>query len=184
MISYTRVYLWWIHVDIWQDQYNIVKSKKKYKVTYLHNISKLTDIENKFMVTKGERGGSINWKFGIILYTAAAAKLLQSCLTVRPHRWQPTRMPHPWDSPGKNTGVGCHFLLQCMKVKSEREVAQSCLTLRDPMDYRLPGSSIHGIFQAKVLEWVSIAFSNLYTILLYINIYYMFIQHILCMYLC
>ena len=77
MISYTRVYLWWIHVDIWQDQYNIVKSKKKYKVTYLHNISKLTDIENKFMVTKGERGGSINWKFGIILYTAAAAKSLQ-----------------------------------------------------------------------------------------------------------
>jgi len=136
------------------------------------------------MVTKGERGGSINWKFGINLYTAAAAKSLQSCLTVQPHRWQPTRIPHPWDSPGKNTGVGCHFLLQCMKVKSEREVAQLCLTLRDPMDYRLPGSSIHSIFQAKVLEWVSIAFSNLYTILLYINIYYMFIQHILCMYLC
>ena len=65
----------------------------------------------------------------------------------------------PWDSPGKNTGVGCHFLLQCMKVKSESEVAQSCLTLRDPMDCSLPGSSIHGIFQARVLEWGTIAFS-------------------------
>ena len=79
--------------------------------------------------------------------------------SVRPHRWQPTRLPHTWDSPGKNTGVGCHFLLQCMKVKSEREVTQSCLTLRDPMDCSLPGSSIHGIFQARVLEWGAIAFS-------------------------
>ena len=60
--------------------------------------------------------------------------------SVRPHRWQPTRLPRPWDSPGKNTGVGCRFLLQCMKVKSEREVAQSCPTLSDPMDYSLPGS--------------------------------------------
>ena len=65
---------------------------------------------------------------------------------VRPHRRQPTRLPRPWDSPGKNTGVGCHFLLQCMKVKSESEVAQSSLTLSDPMDCSLPGSSIHGIF--------------------------------------
>ena len=72
--------------------------------------------------------------------------------SVRPHRRQPTRVPHPWDSPGKNTGVGCHFLLQCMKVKSE--VAQSCPTLRDPMDCSPPCSSIHGIFQARVLEWV------------------------------
>ena len=68
--------------------------------------------------------------------------------------------PHPWDSPGKNTGVGCHFLLQCIKVKSESEVAQSCLTLRDPMDCSLPGSSVHGIFQARVLEWGAIAFSE------------------------
>ena len=75
--------------------------------------------------------------------------------SVRPHRWQPTRLRHPWDSPGKNTGVGCHFLLQCMKVKNESEVAQSCPTLRDPMDCSLPGSSIHGIFQARVLEWVA-----------------------------
>ena len=72
--------------------------------------------------------------------------------SVPPHRQQPTRLPHPWDSPGKNTGVGCHFLLQCIKVKSE--VAQSCPTLSDPMDCSLPGSSVHGIFQARVLEWV------------------------------
>ena len=78
---------------------------------------------------------------------------------VRPHRRKPTRLPHPWDPPGKNTGVCCHFLLQCMKVKSEREVAQSCPTLSDPMDYSLPGSSIHGIFQARVLEWGAIALS-------------------------
>ena len=75
---------------------------------------------------------------------------------MRPHRQQPTRLPCPWDSPGKNTGVGCHFLLQCMKVKSEREVAQLCLTFSDPMDWSLPGSSIHGIFQARVLEWGAI----------------------------
>ena len=80
--------------------------------------------------------------------------------SVRPHRWQPTRLPHPWDSSGKNTGVGCHFLLQCMKVKSEREVTKLCPTLRDPMDCRPPGSSIHGIFQARVLEWGAIAFSK------------------------
>ena len=80
--------------------------------------------------------------------------------SVRPHRRQPTRLPRPWDSPGKNTGVGCHFLLQCMKVKSESEVAQSCPTLSDPiMDCSLPGSSIHGSFQARVLEWGAIAFS-------------------------
>ena len=78
--------------------------------------------------------------------------------SVRPHRRQPTRLPHPWDSPGKNTGVGCHFLLQCMKVKREREVAQSCPTLSNPMDCSPPGSSIHGIFQARVLEWDTIAF--------------------------
>ena len=79
---------------------------------------------------------------------------------VRPHRRQPTRLPHPWDSPGKNTGVGCHFLLQYMKVKSQSEVAPSCLTPSYPMDCSLPGSSIHGIFQARVLEWGAIAFSK------------------------
>ena len=59
----------------------------------------------------------------------------------------------------QDTGVGCHFLLQCMKVKSESEVVQSCLTLSDPMDCSLPGSSVHVIFQATVLEWGAIAFS-------------------------
>ena len=76
------------------------------------------------------------------------------------HRWQPTRLPHPWDYPGKNNGVACHFLLQCMKVKNESEVAQSCPTLSDPIDCSLPGSSIHGIFQARVLKRVANAFSR------------------------
>ena len=85
--------------------------------------------------------------------------------SVRPRGLQPTRLLRPWDSPGKNTGVGCHFLLQCMKVESESEVAQSCLTLNDPMDCSLPGSSIHGIFWVTVLEWGAIVFSqNEYTI--------------------
>ena len=80
--------------------------------------------------------------------------------SVRPQRRQPTRLPHPWDSPGKNTGVGCHFLLQCRRVKSESEVTESCLTLSDPMNCGPPGSSVHGIFQARVLEWGAIAFSK------------------------
>ena len=92
--------------------------------------------------------------------TAAAAKSLQSCLTL----WysidgSPPRLPSSWDSPGKNTGVSCCFLLHCMKVKSESEVAQSCPSLSDPMDCSLPGSSVHRIFQSRVLEWVAIAFS-------------------------
>ena len=87
--------------------------------------------------------------------------------SVGPQRWQPTRLPYPWDSPGKNTGVGCHFLLQCMNTKSESEVAQSCPTLRDPMDCSLPGSSAHGIFQARALEWGAIAFSRQSAILQY-----------------
>ena len=77
--------------------------------------------------------------------------------SVRPHRRQPTRLPRPRDSPGKNIGVGCHFFLQCMKMKSESEVAQSCPTLSDPMDCSLPGSSVHGISQARVLERGAIA---------------------------
>ena len=80
--------------------------------------------------------------------------------SVQPHRWQPTRLPRPWDSLDKNTGVGCHFLLQCRKLKSEREVAQSCPTLSDPKDCLQPGSSVHGVFQARVLEWGAIAFSE------------------------
>ena len=91
---------------------------------------------------------------------AAAAKSLQSCPTLcNPIDGSP-RGSHPWDSPGKNTGVGFHFLLQCMKVKSKSEVAQSYPTLSDPMDCSSPGSSAHGIFQARVLEWVASAFSG------------------------
>ena len=104
------------------------------------------------------------WGIGYveIVAAAAAAKSLQSFPTLcDPHRRQPTRLPRPWDSPSKNTGVGCHFLLQCMKVKSQSEVAQSCPTPSDPMDCSLSGSSIHGIFQARVLEWGAIAFSSL-----------------------
>ena len=94
-----------------------------------------------------------------LVIAAAAAKSLQSWPTLcDPIDGSPPGS-HPWDSPGKNTGVGCHFLLQCMKVKSESEVAQSCLTLRDPMDCSLPGFSVYGIFQARVLEWGAIALS-------------------------
>ena len=99
--------------------------------------------------------------FNATTAATAAAKLLQLCLTdsMRPHRRQPTRLRCLWDSPGKNTAVGCYFLLQCTKVKSESEVAQSCPTLSDPVDCSLAGSSVHGIFQARVLEWGAIAFS-------------------------
>ena len=96
----------------------------------------------------------LNLSLPLFPLAAAAAKSLQSCPTLCD-----TRLPCPWDSPGKNTGVGCHVLLQCMKVKSESEVAQSCPTFSDPMDCSLPGSSIRGIFQAGVLEWGAIAFS-------------------------
>ena len=91
--------------------------------------------------------------------------------SVRPHKRQPTRLPCQWDSPGKNTGVGCHFLLQCMKVKSESEVTQSCPTLSNPMDCSLPVSSVHGIFQARVLEWGAIAFSEIFSIYLYLTLH-------------
>ena len=99
--------------------------------------------------------------------------------SVRPHRRQPNRLLCPWDSPGKNTGVGCHFLLQCMKVKSESEVIQSCLTLSDPTDCSLPGSSVHAILQARVLEWGAIAFSEfrynmLHNIAFYLELFFMY----------
>ena len=100
-----------------------------------------------------------------VFLIAAAAVSLQSCLTLCGR--QPTSLLRPWDSPGKNTWVGCRVLLQGMKVKRESEVAQSCPTLSDPMDCSLPGSSIHGIFQARVLQWVAIAFSNIWFIMLY-----------------
>ena len=96
----------------------------------------------------------------LLLQLSLLLKSLQSCPTdsVWPHRRQPPRLPHPWDSPGKNTGAGCHFLLQCMKVKSESEMAQSYPTLSNPMDCSFPGSSVQWIFQARVLEWSAIAF--------------------------
>ena len=93
----------------------------------------------------------------LLLLLPSHFSCVRLCVT---HRRQPSRLPRPWDSPGKNTGVGCHFLLQCMKVKSESEVAQLCPTPSDPMDCSLPGSSVHKICQAKVLEWVAIAFSG------------------------
>ena len=95
-----------------------------------------------------------------VVHAAAAAESRQS----RPTLCDPTdgshQAPRPWDSPGKNTGVGCHFLLRCMKGKSESQVAQLCPSLRDPTDCSLPGSSTHGIFQARVLEWGAVAFSK------------------------
>ena len=130
--------------------------------------NRLLKILNTIAVTIMKRSFSIP--------AAAAAKSLQSCPTLCDpiDVWQPTRFPRPWDSPGKNTGVGCHFLLQCMKVKSESEVAQLCPTLSDPMDCSLPDSSIHGIFQARVLEWGTIAFSVCQSTCLK----YLLIQHI------
>ena len=104
--------------------------------------------------------------------SAAAAKSLQSCLTLRPHGWQPTRLPHPCDSPGKNTGVVCHFPLQCMNVKNESQVIQSCPTPSDPTDCSLAGSSVHGSFQAGVLEWVASAFSLMFTTHLHLSTMY------------
>ena len=107
-------------------------------------------------------GLGITWtefNFVAAAAAAAAAKSLQSFPTLcDPMDSSPPGSPRPWDSPGKNTGVGCHFLLQCMKVKSESEVAQLCLTLSNPMDCNPPGSSVHGIFQARVLEWGAINF--------------------------
>ena len=101
--------------------------------------------------------------------------------SVRPHRRQPNRLLCLWDSPGKSTGVGCHFLLQCMKVKSESEVVQSCQTFSDPMDCRLPGSSLHGILQARVLEWGGIAFYKTdldLTILWFCDLFYYLIKNV------
>ena len=95
---------------------------------------------------------------------ATAAKSLQSCPTlcdpIDGRLQADPRLPRPWDSPSKNTEAGCHFLLQCMKVKSESEVSQSCPTVHDPMDCSLPGSSAHGIFQARVLEWGAVILSS------------------------
>ena len=118
-------------------------------------------LPNKFCVSLRKRT-VLNIKCGRKLCPAAAAATsLQSCPTLfDPTDGSPPGSPGPWDSPGKSTGVGCHFLLQCMKVKSESEVAQLCSTPSDPMDCSPPGSSVHGILQARVLEWGAIAFSE------------------------
>ena len=124
------------------------------KALYLYNIAIYFPL----------RIGIFNIKNIISMYESESSLLLlsrfsrvQLCVTPRQ---QPTRLLHPWNSPGKNTGVGCHFLLQCMKGNSENEVSQSCPTPSNPMDCSLPGSSVHGIFQARVLEWGAIAFSK------------------------
>ena len=123
-----------------------------------------TNGSTSFVMTFKEKDSSPVLFFGEILIISfwccrcQVASVVSDC--VRPHRRQPTRLLCPWDSPGKNTGVGCHFLRQCMKVESESEVTQSCLTLSNPMDCSPPGSSIHGIFRATVLEWGAIAFSH------------------------
>ena len=106
-----------------------------------------------FQQSHHQNGNHLPKKPAGTLIVAAAAKSLQLCLTLCDPIDEPTRLPRPWDSPGKNTGVGCHVLLQCMKVKSKREVTQLCPTLSDSMDCSLPGSCVHGIFQARVLEW-------------------------------
>jgi len=123
---------------------------KKHKITekYIDQIRIYVELSHSSLMSAWRQQGLI-----VEAAAAAAAKSLQSCPTVRPQRRQPTRLPRPWDSPGKNTGVGCHILLQCMEVKGEREVAHLCPTLSDPVDCSPPGSSIRGSFQARVLEW-------------------------------
>ena len=102
----------------------------------------------------------LSFAFNILPFRMSVL-VAQSCLTLCDRvDCRPVRLPRPWDSPGKNTGVGCRFLLQCMKVKSESEVAQSCPTLRDPLDFSPPGSSVHGIFQVRVMEWGATAISE------------------------
>ena len=143
----------------------------KLKFQYFAHLMPRTDSFEKTLMMRKIEGGRgrgrqrMRWLDGItdsmdillLLLLQQVASVLSD--SVRPPRWQPTRLPRPWDSPGKNTGMSCHFLLQYMKVKSESEVAQSCLTLSNPMNCTLPGSSVHGTFQARILEWGAIVFS-------------------------
>ena len=127
--------------------------------TFSESITGRTPITQQIIVLTAVVYYSERYKEKSVKGKDASAKSLQSCLTLRRHRRQPTRLPRPWDSSGKNTGVGCHCLLQGMKVKSEREVAQSCPTLSDPVDCSPPGSPVPGILQARALGWGAIAFS-------------------------
>ena len=139
------------------------KPPGKPKNTEMGNLSLLRGTSrprNRTRVCCIAGGFFTNWALLLLLLLLLLSPSVVSD-SVRPHRRQLTRLPRLWDSPGKNTGVGCHFLLQCMKVKSESEVVQSCPTPSNPMDCSLPGSSVHGIFQARVLEWVAIALSEL-----------------------
>ena len=134
--------------------------KHNFKMSGLHLMMKIYNTEDKKEIpwlSCGKIG-----RFGLT-YTHCCYCYVMSVVSdsVQPHRRQPTRLPRPWDSPGKDTGVGCQFLLQCMKVNSESEVAQSCPTLLDPMDYSPPGSPVPGSLQARVLERVTSAFSDI-----------------------
>ena len=149
-------------LDLDMEQQTGSKLGKEYvKAVYCHP-AYLQDLQN---LRKSKHPAESTFSY-LYLRTAAAAKSLQSCPTLcNPIDGSPPGFPRPWDSPGKNTGVGCHFLLQCMKVKSESKVAQSCVTLRDPMDCSFPGSSVHGIFQARVVEWGAFFMTKLDSIL-------------------
>ena len=149
-----------------QEFFNIRKS-----INVIHRIDKLKNKSHMIISIDAEKAlDKIQHPFMIKTLQKAGIEGRCCCCccevasvvsdSVQPHRQQPTRLPRPWDSPGKNTGVGCHFLLQCMRVKSESEVAQLCPTLSNPMECSLPASSIHGICQTRVLEWGAIAFSN------------------------
>ena len=142
----------WTGRRVWKEADYFKKPRLKYKKD---------ERSRKIALERDDFWKSITHTVCQALYWALLLLLSRSVVSdsARPQRRQPTRLPRPWDSPGKNTGVGCHFLLQRMEVKSESEVAQSCPTLSDPMDCSLPGPSVHGIFQARVLEWVAIAFS-------------------------
>ena len=144
---------------------SLKKKKNWYKWTYLQNRNSVTDLKktNKQLWLPRAKGRGTTLEIVVNIYTLLLLSASVMSDSVQPNRQQSTRLPHPWDPPGNNTGVGCHFLLQCMKVKSEREVTQPCPTLSDPMDCSLPGSSIHGNFQARILEWAAIAFSDIYT---------------------
>ena len=142
------------------DHILVEKLERKWKITVEHVESCSRHTACVHILCPGDDG----WRnsAGEVLCCCCCRCCVASVVSdsVPPQRRQPTRLPCPWDSPGKNSGVGCRFLLQCMKVKSESEVAQSCLTLSDPMDCSLPGSAIHGNFQARVLEWGATAFST------------------------